>query len=154
MLFLRLLCGKAVLELQGCGGDDDYGGYGSHSGDSATPHPDPPKPPGPCECIGSAAYKEKGRGFHKYPEDAGKWCYRWDLEYNRNCKHRDNEDTDDWKMEWCEKEYCLVPKDCEVDDTKIQYEGNFKDSHKMDQMWSSKNCDGKLWQAEETTASP
>jgi hypothetical protein len=153
MLLLGLLCGKAVLEIQGCGGGEGYGGYGSHS-EPPTVHPDPPTPPGPCECIGSDAYEDPGKGFHKFPKDTGKWCFEWDLEYNRKCKHEDNEDTDEWKMAWCEKKYCLVSKECELDDATIQYDGNFKESHNMDKLWSSKNCDETLWEAEETTASP
>jgi hypothetical protein len=101
-------------------------------------------------------YKDSKKFFKKFPEDAGKWCNKWDLEYNRQCKNEDNDDPV-WKMEWCEKTYCLVPKDCELDDTEVQYEGKYAEEHGMDQMWSSKNCDESLYTADETaatTASP
>jgi hypothetical protein len=69
---------------------------------------------------------------------------------------------EDWKAEWCDKIYCLVPKDCEVGDVELQYDGNFGTgaadeddaAHKMDGYWSSKNCDASLWPTGATTSSP
>jgi hypothetical protein len=154
MFLVGLLCWNAVLAIQGCGGGNGGGGggYGGKS-EKGEVNANPPAPPGPCECIGGDQYKDSKKMFKKFPEDTGKWCNQWDKEYHRRCQDT-SEDHDDWNMDWCEKLYCLVPKDCELDDTEIQYDGNFEEEHGMDSMWSSKNCDSSLWSSEESTSSP
>jgi hypothetical protein len=149
LLVFGLVSWKALLAIQGCGGG---GGYGSKGGKGEV-NANPPKAPGPCECIGNDAFKDSGKMFKKFPEDTGKWCSQWDKEYNRRCADTD-EERDDWKPEWCDKIYCLVPKDCELDDVAKHYDGNFADEFGMDGMWSSKNCDASLFPKVETTASP
>jgi hypothetical protein len=142
-----LLAVNAVLEIQGCGGGEGYGGK-SEKGEV---NPNPPKAPGPCECVGNPVFEDSKRMFKKFPADTGKWCNQWDKEFNRRCSS--DEENDDWKPEWCDKIYCLVKKDCELDDVEIQYDGNFKEDG-YDSMWSSKNCDASLYKVEGTTVSP
>jgi hypothetical protein len=152
MFLLGLLCWNAVLEIQGCGGKRK-GGYGDKGGKGEV-NKDPPAVPGPCKCIGSDAFKDSKKKFKKFPEDTGKWCNKWDFEYSRSCKDDENDDKD-WKMEWCDKKYCLVADDCELDDVETQYAGNFAEDHKMNGKWSSKNCDESLYpKTEENKTSP
>jgi hypothetical protein len=99
--------------MQGCGGGLG-GGYGGKS-QKGNVTANPPIAPGPCECIGNVAYKESKKMFKKFPEDTGKWCNQWDKEYHRRCVDEENMAKEDWTAEWCDKIYCLVPKDCELD---------------------------------------
>jgi hypothetical protein len=149
MFLFGLLSWKALLEIQGCGGGGM--GYGGKA-EKGEVNPNPPKTPGPCECIGNDAFKDSKKMFKKYPEDAGKWCNQWDKEFNRRCSDKQDDDDTDWKAEWCDKIYCIVPKDCELDDVEKMFDGNFEEDHGMDGMWSSKNCDASLYAAETTTS--
>jgi hypothetical protein len=160
MLLFGLLCSTALLEMQGCGGfgGRKEGGYGGKS-EKAASNPNPPAAPGPCKCIGNKAYNSSKKLFKKYPADAGTYCLDWDKEHNRRCEPEDDKDDEDWKPEWCQKIYCIVPKDCELDDTSKQYDGNYAgaDRHNMDGYWSSKNCDASLYPgagSSGTTAKP
>jgi hypothetical protein len=138
----------AVLEIQGCGGGEGYGGKAA----KGEVNPNPPKAPGPCECVGNPTFKDSKKMFKKFPEDTGKWCNQWDKEYNRRCS--DDEPNEDWKPEWCDKIYCLVGSDCTLSDVEMQYDGNFKEDG-YNSMWSSKNCDASLYPVEaETTVAP
>jgi hypothetical protein len=149
MLLCGLLSSTALIAIQGCGGGRDGGGYGGKS-QKANNTANPPKAPGPCKCIGDPAFADSGKLFKKYPADTGKFCSNWDKEYNRRCEEggesgKDGKVDEDWNKEWCEKIYCIVPKDCELDDTTPQYDGNYaEDPHKMTGYWSSKNCDASL----------
>lgn len=160
-LLVGLLCARAALELQGCGGAGYGGGGYGGGGKQGTEHPNPPAAPGPCACIGSSAFNEPNKPFARMPKDTGKWCNQWHGEHMANGRHArckdGGADGDDWKKEWCEKVFCIVAEDCEVDDTAKMYDGNFVgDPHYMEGFWSSKNCDESLYPSEssDTTASP
>lgn len=165
MLFLGLLFGQAVLQIQGCGGGGGGGSSSSSADDKAAQdarpsmHPNPPGPPGPCECTETHPFYGTDYAM-KYPKDAGKWCHNW-FQYNSRCtegheRYLDGEDSETHKWAWCEADYCMVdPKKCKLSDVIGIWDDAFDGSGygtSSGQVWSFMNCDESLWVT--TTAAP